>query len=310
MAALSIDDTLRQRPAVHMLCSGVFIQEHVWVTEDLVVVPLKALGFNAQAAYLAHYTTSVAGVPVDEGGLESLRQQGKDSLPVAVFCRLCAVDASPEELERLAATDLDTARQIIGWSSSNEVTPFGMLTLTSSQGYFRVLPPRENQRLRLGFGNTGVAFHTQIASLFQTALRDERFAFALSLHHDALRETNQLFRAARFFNCLECLAAKLKAEAGGSRKAVKMLLGFQDGATIEVAIAGQRYRYDPIEIAGRIRDKLWHGVPFKAEDLIVETRSVFRLIQDHPETLADNLQVHSELELARWVNGVSKGLRE
>src|SRR5882762_10013906 len=110
MAALSIVETLRQRPAVHMLCSGVYIQEHVWITESLVVVPLKALGFDAQAAYLGHYTTSVAGVPVNEGGLESLRQQGSDSQSVAVFCRLCTIDASPEELERLAAADLDTAR--------------------------------------------------------------------------------------------------------------------------------------------------------------------------------------------------------
>src|SRR5438552_12093581 len=100
-----------------------------------------------------------------------------------------------------------------------------------------------------------------------TALDDEHFAFALSLHHDAVKESNPRFRIGRFFNALECLAYRLKSADRPSRKAVKYLVGLDDGASSGVTIEEQDYRYDPIEVGGRIRDKLFHGVPFRREDL-------------------------------------------
>lgn len=115
--------------------------------------------------------------------------------------------------------------------------------------------------------------------------------------------------AARLFNCLECLAYRLKSKHGDkSRKAVKDLLGQPDGATVEQQVDGEKYRYDAIEIAGRLRDKLFHGVPFREDDLNLESRPVFRLLSAHPELILDSLQTYCELEIARWANGVSRGL--
>ncbi len=75
-------------------------------------------------------------------------------------------------------------------------------------------------------------------------------------------------------------------------------------------IAGKEYQYDRIEIAGRLRDKLFHGVPFRKKDLNAVSKHVFELIENNPESIAASLGNDCELEFARWANGVSNGLKK
>lgn len=301
--------TLRRRPAVHQLCYGIFIQEPVWLSEDLLAVPLKALGFAAQAHYTAQYAMEIASAQVDSEALVNLAAQGDDALPVVAIAHFRHVDAPPEELERFSEQQFIQARRVLGWTSGGEVTPFALLTSTTNQSYFRLLPPYPRRRQRLGFGNTGVFYHSQMSQIYQATKNDEHFEYALSLLHDALREANPLFKIARLFNCLECLAYKLKGKHGGkSRKAVKDLLGLSDGATVVEHINGEQYRYDAIEIAGRLRDKLFHGVMFSAEDLNQESRNIFTLLESTPQHFVATVLSYCEIEVARWANGTSRGL--
>jgi hypothetical protein len=299
--------TLQRRPAVHQLCSGAYIQEPIWLSEQLLLVPLQALGFAEHAQYTAQYAHGVVGASVDATAVADLTSQGIDALPVVSLVRFLSVDAPASELEQFSEPSLVQGRRILSYTSGNEVIPFALVTATSAESYFRLLPPESNKRMRLGFGNTGITFHSHMASAFHAIQRDEHFEFAISLLHDTHQEANLEFRIARFFNCLECLASKLKAKHDGkSRKAVKEWLGLEGGAVCEACIEGKRFKYDAIEISGRIRDKLFHGVPFREDDLNEESRSVFALLKTHPSDIATAVQSYCE----RWVNGVSKGLSD
>lgn len=97
--AIELIDALRRRPAVHQLCYGIFMQEPVWLSEDLLAVPLQALGFSAQAHYTAQYAIEIARVQVDSNALANLEAQGKDTLPVVAIVYFRHVDAPPEELD-------------------------------------------------------------------------------------------------------------------------------------------------------------------------------------------------------------------
>ncbi len=300
---------LRRRPAVHQLCSGAFLQEPIWLSEDIVAVVLLPLGFKTQAEYTARYAHEIAAANVDAAAVSNLAAQGSNALPVIAIARFFSIDATPENLESVAAPDLEQARRVLGWASADEVTPFASVTLTTTESFFRLVAPHSRLRQRLGFGNTGVTFHSQIARIIHAAKEDEHFEFALSLHHDALRETNPQFRIARLFNCLECLAYKLKGRhEEKSRRAVKDLLGLEDGASVELYLGGVKYRYDAIEIAGRIRDKLFHGVAFQETDLNEESRPAFYLYTNHPDQIVNTIQGYCEMEIARWANGASRGL--
>jgi hypothetical protein len=138
-------------------------------------------------------------------------------------------------------------------------------------------------------------------------LKDERFTFALSLYHDALKEPNARFRIGRMFNVLEALAYQVKATTRESRKAVKQLLGLSAGATTEVQRDGVKYRFDAVEIAGRVRDKLFHGVPFEADDLNVESRPAYGLYSSNPEDIASTVSHYCELDSANRRNPRAAG---
>ncbi|MEK6789861.1 MAG: hypothetical protein AABY68_13015 [Pseudomonadota bacterium] len=301
--------TLKRRPAVHMLCCGAYLQEPVQLQPDLWAIPLKALGFSTQSNYIAQYASEVAAASVDQDAVAKLTIQGIDSLPVVAIIQMPLRDNSPETLERESSAALERARRIIGWASGDEVTPFALLTCTTAQSYFRLLPPHSRRRVRLGFGNTGDDHKNQIERIYRAAETDEHFEYALSLLHDANQEVNPHFKIARLFNCLECLAYKIKAQyEGKSRKAVKALLGLPTGATMETQIDGEKFRFDVIEVAGRIRDKLFHGATFRPTDLLVEHRNVFKLLATHPDQIVSALLGYCELEIARWANGASLGL--
>ena len=303
-----LQEILQSRPAVHELYYGTFIQETLQINENLFAIPLKPLGFQSQSEYLGQYSAQLAKIAVDQDSLNNLITQGGDAFPVIALVFRNSTDTSPELLEKEAREEFKNAIKVLSWATGDEISHFGVLTLTEDQSYFRLSLPHSNKRIRLGFGNTGPDFENQIKSILAAIEKDEHFEFGISMYHDALKESNPKFQIARFFCCLECLAYKIKSDIGPSRKAVKYLLGLEGGAFSEVHIDGKKYRYDVVEIAGRIRDKLFHGVKFTKSDLILEARTAYELYENNPEQIASTMKSYCEMEIARWANGASRGL--
>lgn len=304
-----LKEILQSRPAVHELYYGAFIQEPLQIKANLFAIPLIHLGFEAQTNYLGQYSVQIAKIAVDQGSFDNLITQGREAFPVIALVFQNPTDDLPELLEKEAREEFKKAIKVLSWATGDEISAFGVLTLTQDQSFFRLSLPHSNKRLRLGFGNTGPDFENQIKSIIAAIEKDEHFEFGISMYHDALKESNPKFQIARFFCCLECLAHKIKSEERPSRKAVKYLLGLEDGAFSEIHVDGKKYRYDTVEIAGRIRDKLFHGVKFKKKDLIKEARETFELYENHPELIASDMKSYCEMEITKWANGTSRGLK-
>ena len=309
MTDLSIIEILRQRPSVHKLCYGAFIQEVLKLKENVFAVPLKALGFATESQYTAQYVIDICGGKVEQNQLEVLSRQSEQALPVIALVVVLESMASPEEMEADAEKQLLIPEKITGWAAGEALVPFAYITCDIERHYFRVCPPHSRRRLRLGFGNTGSDYSDQILRMVDCAEKDEHFLFAISLYKDALAEDNQVFRIARFFSCLESLAYRMKSNELPSRKAVKSLLGLEDGVMGHHKVGENEYKFDRIEIAGRLRDKLFHGAQFKESDLNAQSRHVFELLETSPELIANSLREDCEMEFARWANGASNGLK-
>jgi hypothetical protein len=278
----------------------------LWLRESLLATPLTALGFDTEANYTAQYVTEILGGDVSTDRHQELLKQGVHAHPVIAITAYRAVSAPPTELENVVVQDLMRARQLITWASGDEITPFAMVTANAEGTFFRLVAPQSRRRQRLGFGNTGDDFYSQLARIDTALDEDEHFALALSLYHDAVREENQRFRIARFFNVLECLAYKLKKERR-SRTAIRYLLDLEGGAMVEITDRSNRFRFDVVEIGGRVRDALLHGSAFRPEDLNIASRPAFTLYEERPEEIAGPLQSYCELEIARWANNASRG---
>lgn len=308
MKPKTILDILQQKSSVHKLYYGGYIQETLQLKENIYAVPLKVLGFNDESNYTSRYVTEICGGAVDAKQLHSLIQQGEKALPVVAIVVLELTIDTPETMEQEAEKALIIPEKIVGWAAGENLVPFAYITSLPEQHFFRILPPHSRRRQRLGFGNTGNDYSSQLTRMIDCAEKDEHFLFALSLYRDALTEENATFKIARYFSCLESLAYKLKSKEMPSRKAVKQLLGLKDGAFVQQNIRGKEYKYDRIEISGRLRDKLFHGIPFKEKDLNVESKHVFELLESEPELIANSLRDDCELEFARWSNKASNGL--
>ncbi len=310
MTNQELHDRISHKPAVHKLFYGAYFQESLILDDNVLLVPLKAFGFDSQSNYTAQYVIQILGGHVDNDGLKNLQEQGKNALPVFALIAFLDSDSSPEDLEKRANIILEAPELILSWSSGDDFSLFAICTVTEENTFFRLTPPHSRRRRRLGFGNTGEQYANLLKKLIEAEKQDEHFSFALSMFHDAVREKNPRYQIARFFSCLECLAYKLKNKERESRKAVKYLIGLGDDTDTEYDIEGVKYRFDRIEISGRLRDKLYHGVDFKESDLNNENKHVFKLLENYPQMLADSLHEDCKLEISKWANGVSSGLVE
>ena len=303
-------EILRHRPAVHELCVGAFLQERLRLADGIWAVPLQPLGFRAESEVTARYVLEVLDTPVDEQAFASLSEQGATARPLVAIVHQSQVDASPEELEQVALPKFAHARMLVSWSAGERAEPFAIVTARLDRCFFRMLPPRSRGRQRLGFGNEREPHEAQLQRLYAAVSSDERFAFAVSMFRDALREEDASFRVARFYACLEALTYRIRREHGiRSRAAVRDLLGIADGATMTIDVGGRQVAFDRVELVGRLRDKLFHGVPFDKEELTVDARTAYEQLVAHPDQLRDVLQSDCELEIARWANGASRGQR-
>ncbi len=305
---MTVPIPLAHRPAVHQLLYGAYIQEPLHLRTNVSAYPLSPLGFHSEANYAARYASEIVGASVDQTALDGLRQQSAAARPVVAVAVRLALDAPPDQLERSAATDLSNARMVLGWVAGELPEAFALVTASVQGVHFRTLAPQSRRRQRLGFGNTGPDYYAQLYRILELVESDERFAFALSLFKDALREDNAEFRVARFFSCLEALAYRLK-KGVGARTAVRDLLGLEDSALATIPIDGLECRFDRVELAGRIRDKLFHGAPFDPAELDPGAKRAYHYLRLHPEQMRDILQADCELEIARWANGASRGQR-
>ena len=297
---------IARRPAVHRLCYGAFLQAPVWISPDDLAVPLAPLGFEAELGYVAVYLRQFFGNELTPDEVQAGRAEGAEALPVITVIHFPEASAPPQVLEAGARASLERAEQIIAWATGDRLTEFAYVTVTADDPpFFRMVPPHSRSRLRLGFGNTDQAFQGNVKRIRQAADEDPRFAFAMAMFADAAHEPNPIFKVCRLFNVLESLAYALKNADAGSRRAVKIMLGLEDGAMSNQHVDGREISYDRIEIAGRLRDKYFHGSPFREEDLIEEARPIFYLIKHRPGIIADALLSDCEIALARWANDAS-----
>ena len=298
---------IQKGPSVHLLCYGCYLQAPLKISDSELFVSLQSLGSETTAKWLAIYAKE-CGAGVDAEGVQQLIEQGKDANSCIAIVIALDEWKGPQAAEASVLDRLQRLRALVSWATGNHVEPFGYVTLgpEKTESFFRLLPPNNRRRTRLGFGNTGEDFLSSITSILKRADWDEHFSFVLSIVHDASHERNVRFQIARYFSCLEALAYKIK-RGQGARDAVRQLLGLEKGRTGQVCAGGRKYDYDVVLGAGILRDLLFHGVPLDFSKAKPEEKDTFDLILAHPETLASDLRSLVEIEIMRWSNGTSNG---
>lgn len=135
---------------------------------------------------------------------------------------------------------------------------------------------------------------------------DDRFHYWLETLEQTYGIEEQYFRIARLYSLLEGMAGPVAASAGcGTRTAIRLMLGYYidfdvPRFTIEPS---EDFEFDHIELAGRVRDKIFHGGGRLATaDVPAHLKPGITLLERRPQLIAYALRRDAELELSRWAS--------
>lgn len=280
-----------------------FLQAPIRLSDAVVAVPSIACGTAHLSDYRVRYARSV-GISEAPAPPRAKEPWPTGPLPVTALVMPFTNDCPPDRETLLEVTEpgVRHARRLLSLVTGDDAVPFATLVLpkTSVAGWVSVRSSRA--RVRIGDDNTGKRYRAQVTTIARAAERHERFAFALGLLQDAVRETDFQARIARLFNCLECLVPlnpRRRALNGRSRAEVKHMLGYREDSFAEYRSGGTVFRYDAVELAGRIRRKPFHATPVGPADLKGPVGDASEMFAKYPHVIADDLLRDCQRQIAR-----------
>jgi hypothetical protein len=299
-------DYLALKPSIHYLTYGTFIQHPIHFSDDVFVIPLKAMGFSHGDAYVKEYVQALTKNKVDEESFGKLQEFGVDAFPVISIIIRNKEDLLPHHFEEKTKNLFITAQKLISITSGETPECFATIVSNRNSSYFNICPPFSAKRYHVGSG-----YLTNISNNFDRLheLRgiNESFDFCLGLYSDSLtgREPNSLFRIARLFNVLEGLACgyyKLNSGGIGSRKAIKKMLDNFEGVKYSVEYEKEIISVDYIEISGRLRDQIYHGNPISKIEIPDEYSKAYEYFYNNQEDMIRSLKSRCEIEFLKILN--------
>jgi hypothetical protein len=150
------------------------------------------------------------------------------------------------------------------------------------------------------FGDDFIKYFTQ------EHLNNDGIIYRLSLLDQANSTPDESFRIASYFSILETLASPItsqfKEQTGDNKKraAIRYMLGyFIKQHTPKFTINNsQEFEFDHIELAGKVRDKIFHGGGgLKEKDVNINLKSGVLLLQSRPDMICHVLRRDCEIAI-------------
>lgn len=299
MDNVSLDQFIRRRPSVHQICVGAFLQSAMFVSDEVMAVPLGDLGTSDVALLIGNYVSADLQVEIKERDVAALKQYGQQSNPCLALVWHPTVDAPATTLVPYANERFDKARRTVSWVTGDAVSAVGVVVLHMEGAEFQVFRTITRRRQRFHFsGHDQDLFELQTVNVSVAGNLNQNLGLCLQMFHDAAKEDNPQYRIVRLYGVLECLSADHKSKTVGSRDAIRTLLSFDPGRPCNVTLADSLIVFDLVAVAGRLRDKLFHGAILREENLCIPDRGAFRVIAEAPHLIADELQWRIEHAIA------------
>ena len=283
--------------------------------EDTVAYPMGSLGNQANINFGIRLLHSL-GVPTDPGFLKAAQKQGApfNHLTVVVYAGL-----ENEEFEKAArglSQRIDRCRALLGLYTVGEHVPILRIKWTEPQlGEAEFLGPRyRGVRDRAGDDPISLEFVKTCAT---DHYEDDQLHYFVSMIEQIYGLQDEVFRIARYYSLMEAMAGAIKSpfehQSGNpamTRTAIRFMIGyFLEFDIPRFTVTPDRdFEFDHIELAGRVRDKLFHGGgTLVRNDVPNVLRPGVDLLSLKPDMISHRLRRDCELEIVRWSRRESRG---
>lgn len=293
-----LDNHIRRRPSVQVLCVGAYLQQPMYLTSDVLGVPLSALGCGDLAQLLGEYISGDLDIHITVKEVDELKKQWNNTYPAVALIWHPVHDADTEELEKSADRSFSRAKRSLSLITGDKIDTVGTIVLHESENEnkYNLSPQRSRNRRRMWFSkNEAVNFQEQVVNLADKSEKDRRLSLALHMFLDASNERSEEFRIVKLFNVIECLSAQVKGtdkngKLVGSRDAARNMLKVKPGQNWTVAFRGNNISYDLIAVAGKFRDVLMHGSRVDKNTFAKKDRGIIDVLAYEPYKIADEIQ--------------------
>lgn len=276
--------------------------------------PLGPIGNGANIDFGIRLINSL-GVPSDLGFLKEAEQQGA---PFNDLMALVIVGLENDEFDKAArgqSKRIDRCRSLLGLYVAGQQMPILRIQwnepkLASAEF---LAPIYRGVRNRVSDDPISPEFLSSCTSEHYTDDQLHYFIGILEQIH-GIKEFS--FKIARYYSLLEVMSSPIKSQfekqSGGSsitRTAIRFMLGyFQEFDIPRFTINPENdFEFDHIELAGRIRDKIFHGGgEIKHSDVPIELRSGVDLLNQRPDMITHWLRRDCESEIFRWAQRSSR----
>ena len=140
-------------------------------------------------------------------------------------------------------------------------------------------------------------------------IKNDELMYRLSLLEQANSTDNELYRIASYFSILESLASPITSQfiqqTGDNKKraAIRYLLGYyKDQHTPKFTLGNSDiYEFDHIELAGKVRDKIFHGGgSLREKDVNHSLKTGVNLLNLRPDMICHALRRDCESAIASY----------
>jgi hypothetical protein len=289
------------------------VERQIALTDDTLVVPLGPLG-NKHHVEWGNLFTNLVGIPTDANFQISAEAQG------AMFNDATAiVYRSPGADEFRAATEgrssmVQRHRALLGLFAATEHKPILRLTWNEpARGRVEFLAPLyRGLSSRHGLDPVSPDFIRFCAT---ERRNDDQLYYFLGLLTQAHGIEDLVFRIARYYSLLEAIAGPIQSQferqAGEprARSAIRYTIGYFIDFDIPrfTILPAEDFEFDHIELAGRIRHKIFHGGgALTRADVTKALEPGLQLLARRPDMIAHWLRRDCELEIVRWARRESR----
>ena len=276
-----IDNYLEKDNYYGTLVFGAYIQEVVEIFENTLLIPLEPLYHNNFIDYIKDFSAKF-NYKLGEQNLETFHKDYSDNIPVCyIICKSDISNLNLSTIDEKYADQINKAKLFLSLISNQTSIGFFNIVKINGKIWYKTQLVEYNKVTRLWINEKEKIDYIKNAEIIV-----EKYSFSLSLFQDALRESNHLYRIARYFMVLESIVGS----SDQSRDHIKAFF-LKNNYSTEVnyydAVNNYTLKIDAITVGGKIRAKLFHGASLKYKyfEKII-SKADYDYIIRYPESLS------------------------
>lgn len=267
------------------LVYGSHIDSPIEIYDNILIIPLKPLYHNNYLDYFKDFFQTF-NYKSNNYNFENFNNDFAENIPVCyIICNSNFADTNFHELDKKYKPMIDKAKLFLTLISSQSAVEFFKVLKVNSKIHYKTEPIQYNQTIRLWFTNNEKDDYVKKVEKII-----DKNSFPLSLFYDSNRETNHIFKIARYFMVLESITGS----SNESRKYIKSFFkGKNYSCNLNYSNDVENYSLncDAIEVSGIIRSKIFHGANLKYKYFKkLLSLDEYEILMKYPECLSRHMR--------------------